>query len=282
MFSKKYRLQLLAPLALAFMVSACGGEALVTNSSETVDTGFTANIQVVHHPIPNADGTFPDFGDETGKTFTNDLGFEVTLTMATLSFHQITLISEGDDPDCVAGGDQQIELNKTETLMGEDLLTSALANTSVEDRAYCQWSLLLEPTNHEHSELVLANTSDGEHDHEMTTGEGNITEHNNDQSLHLMGAWSKDGQSGNFMLATAESIAAAANFKAKVDGEVSDHALHFHEGETEITVLIGTKYNQLLNGIDFENDSDVQMLDQVITNIESGAVHQHLGEHHSS
>ncbi len=272
-------------LITAVTLSACSGDPLVSNASTSLDL-FVAHVQIVHHPTPNADGSFPDYDAVDGKEFENDLGYTIELHDGALSFHTLTLVSGGDDPDCIEGHDQEVHLNLTESLVGEDLLISSLGTHGIEDRAYCQYELILGAVDHDHPALMQAlhDAAEDEHDHDVTASDGadNLTDEHADTAVYLSGHWSKVGSNGEFTIMIADEVTASAAFKAKVDGVSEAHPIHFHEGETELTITFGTKYDKLFEGVDFETDSAAEIKQQVIANIQAGAVHQHLGSSHSS
>lgn len=249
----KLRNVILSLLTLT-LLSACGG----SNLEEDFFGQNSGNLGVVDVLALQHDheGMAIALSDTNTKSFTNDLGYEIELTEASLHFHELNLISEGEDLACVGGQDQNISLHSSYDLMGEDLLTSLLGTAQVPYVYYCSWELML---------------GAAEADHNMA-------------AFHLSGTWSYEGTTENFDLMGMEPVMVSAPFKVEENGEVIVHPLHIHEGEDKLSVLIGTKYDQLFDGIDFGNasQSEADRLDQVYQNIQSGVVHQHTGAHHGS
>ena len=220
-------------------VAACSGQPLINGSGSSFP--FTAHVMSIHHPTPDAQGDFPDLTTPNGREFTTDLGFDIVLEEATLSWQHLDLISGGNDPECEAGFDAHLELDGTEDLIGEDLVPLHLGDFAIEDRHYCQW--------------------------EVTIGD-----------IYLRGAWESGGANGSFTIESIEEVVKKAPFKAKVADVEEEHPIHFHDGETDLEIIFGIQYDQLLDGIDFEVDSDAVIEAQVLSNLES-LVHQHLGAH---
>lgn len=249
-------------------VAACGGTNLVDQfmANQAADSG-ALEVQSIQHLH---DGTAGEITAESTKVFTNDLGYEVTLEMAELHFHAIRLLSSGADPECLGGLDQEVMLHSTFDLMGEDLFTHHLGTASIPRAAYCEFDL----------ELGSSSEAMVKFDHADEMDPGHTEGYEGDSpAFYLMGHWSKDDASGNFEYVGNDPVELHKIFQAKEDGVVIDHPLHFHEGEGLLTVLIGTKYDLLFEGVDFV-DHEVS-LDQIYENLDK-AVHQHTGDHHGS
>ncbi len=262
MKTKKY---LPLTFLLLTLVAACGGTDLVDQftANQAAESG-AVEVQAIHHLH---DGSAGELSTEATKTFTNDLGYEITLSAAQIHFHQIRLISSGFDPECLGGQDQEVMLHASFDLMGEDLLTHHLATASVPRAAFCEFELQVGSAAH--AMIKLAHDDEGETE---THGESSA-------AFHVSGSWSKDGDMGDFAFVGMEPSELHYTFMAKEDGVVVDHALHFHEGEGLISVLIGTKYDVLFNGIDFQDHGVA--LEQIYENLHE-AVHQHTSDHHGS
>lgn len=227
-------------LGLVLGLTACTGQDLLNGSGDSSLGQFIAHIREVHHPTPNDDGSFPDYDDPDGRAFANNLGFDIVLTHSTLSWQHLTLISDGNDPDCVGGSDQDVELNGTVDLLGDDLVTSLLISHPIEDAVYCSFRLILAPQEEgDHQHALLADHAD----------EGT------DATIHLEGEWALAGASGDFNVDSVEEVTVEGNFRARVDGVLGEHPVHFHEGETELTIIFGLEYDALFADVDFENDS---------------------------
>ncbi|HEX5033779.1 MAG TPA: hypothetical protein VFW62_04810, partial [bacterium] len=183
------------------------------------------------------------------------------------NWKSLKLISAGDDPECVGGIDQDIEIESAEDLLGEDLIASILTEKEVPQVAYCSWQITVAP-----GPEGAALKNHGGEDHGSGAANPPIAE-----TFHLAGTWSKDAASGEFHLHSTEPLVLQGNFQTAHDGEVIDHPLHFHEGEVEKQVTFGISYDILLKGIDFSAQTEDQLVTQVVTNL-GLAIHQHLGE----
>lgn len=249
-----------------FCLSACSGEPLINASQSAFP--FEASVNVIHHPQENPDGSFPDLTVLYGKTLTTNLGFEITLHEATVSWQHLDLISGGVDPDCESGHDRHFDLDATEDLIGEDLLLSHIDHFGVEDRAYCQWEITLGPGGAAH--VADAGTGDGLN--------GNLTDFHTDETFFLDGEWVMGLSNGTFTISSHDEVVISDVFKALVDGSEEEHPIHFHDGETELTLIFGIKYDLLFENVDFELDSPAEIEAQILNNL-ANEVHQHLGEH---
>jgi hypothetical protein len=243
----------LTSFAGASLVAAgCGnGSLLAPSSSENGETG-TLNLSAIHHLH---DGSALAANASGAKTVVNDLGFQVTLTHASLGYRSLALISSGDDPECVGGNDVTIDINGSDDLLGEDLVETSLGAHAIPLASFCSYTLTLGPSEEESAALKF---HAGE-DHEGDGGEV----HGVHATLHLQGTWSKDGgEETEFEIELEETV--------EVTG-VFEHPLHFHEGETETAEVFGVKYDILFDGIDFETDMIDAQYSKATENLEHAA-----------
>lgn len=247
-------------------LTACGGTNLVDDFFASQSNGSGAiDVMALQHL---RDGSAGEITPEGTKVFTNDLGYEIELTHASLHFHRLSLFSDGDDPECIGGNDQDILIHHTLDLLGEDLLTHHLATAVIPTAFFCEFEVQL---GHNVAQTLKF--------HEDGDGEGDPDQES--EAFHLMGHWSKDGDSGDFELMGMEETVISHVFKAKENDEIIEHPLHFHEGETVVEVLIGTKYDLIFDGVDFMSQSVDEQIDTIYENLQT-AVHQHVGDHHGS
>ncbi len=246
-------------LAGSTLLAACSGTSLIDPNFNVNPSNIgTLSLSVVHHDseglaiAPNPTGE---------KEVETDLGFHVHLQEAKINWHELHLISSGEDPECEGGNDQVIALNHPEDFLGEDLVEALLAAASVPKVAYREFELVLAP-----SPGAALKFHEGE-DHGGSPGEPGL-----DMTYQLSGTWEKDAASGIFLLTGTESLSVHGHF---------EHPLHFHEGETEKALLFGSTYDALLDGIDFTLDDEATQRAKVLENLE-GNVHQDLGDGHGA
>ena len=225
-------------------LAACNNASLVDQffNNQSAGSGAVEVLALQHL----GDGSSGEISSEQTKIFSNDLGYEIELTAATLHFHRISLFSDGDDPQCIGGNDQDISIHHTQDLLGEDLLTHHMGTEVVPTVNYCEF--------------------------EVQVG------HDGGEVFHLKGHWSKGGDSGDFELMGMEEIMISHIFKAEENGEVIVHPLHFAQGETVISVLLGIKYDLLLDGVDFRSQSADAQIDAIYRNLPT-VIHQHGDSH---
>jgi len=253
-------------LFLTVSMVHCSGTSLVDQfAASQAETAGAINILALQH---DRNGEEVEANPDGSKTFTNDLGYEVILDMGHLHFHSIKLISEGEDPRCFGGMDQTISLHHDRNLLGEDLLTHNLATAVIPMTFYCSFEITL-GSDGDHA-LKFAHGDEGEESAEIAA-----------DAFHVMGTWSKDGDSGSFELTGTDPVMVSHKFKTKENDEVIEHPVHFHEGETVIEVLIGTKYDLAFDGVDFKIQMEDEQIDTIYGNLGT-AVHQHTGDHHGS
>ncbi|MFO1464184.1 MAG: hypothetical protein U1F66_10450 [bacterium] len=251
-------------LAAAVLFAACSGNSLIDTTNPSGSAGLgELDIAMVHHL---EDGSGLSIDPDGGKTLTNDLGYTVDFEAAKLNWHSLKLISSGDDPDCEGGLDQELDIDASEDLLGEDLLTHVLASHEIPLAAYCSYELTLAPGSA--SGAALKNHAGEDHGAASTFPE----------SFHLAGTWTKGVDSGNFHIDTTDSVTVSGLFHARENGELVAHPLHFHEGETAAEAHFETKYDLLVRGVDFKNQSEDQQRERVLANLQD-AIGQHLDEH---
>lgn len=248
-------------LPLSFV--ACSGSNLVTSSdSSTNATGTTKSvtIQSIHHPEME-NGEFPNLTQQDGsKMFSNNQGVMIHLKKALLSWGSFHLIS-ADGDDCTPGTNIALTLLTIEDVMSADLFTKDLGVSNVADVFYCQYQVRFIPAGA---------ASAGIDDHPELDG----------YSVLVSGTWNDGVNQGNFEIKVTEEILQTLKFKFDEGGSVMEHAFHFHEGETERSLLFGNKYNRWFDDLDF-SETTAELEEQLITNITAN-VHQHLGDHHGS
>jgi hypothetical protein len=243
----------------------CSGNQLVDDSDPNLSGPIGAiSIATIHHLEDHSALAADPAGT---KTLTNDQGFSLVLEEAAVNWKSVKLISSGEDPECLGGNDQELEIESAENLLGEDLVSSILTEKDVPQVGYCSWQITVAPG----PEAAHLKNHGGE-DHGSGTANPPI-----DETFHLAGTWSKDAASGEFHIHSTEPLVLQGNFQAAHDGEVIDHPLHFHEGEVEKQITFGISYDVLLKGLDFSAQTEEQLVEQVTTNL-GLAVHQHLGE----
>ncbi|HEX5036896.1 MAG TPA: hypothetical protein VFX30_07030 [bacterium] len=268
------RLTLLVVTALAGAVSVsagCGnGSLLASNPSVSADPG-TVSAAATHHL---SDDSELEADVDGFKTLVTDQGFTITIEEARLGWKELVLISGGEDPECVEGHDQTIALNKGEDLLAEDIVASELIDATVPMIAYCGYQIVFGPSTAA-SALIVDRSKSHEAGGEA---EGTAVSEGADGSLHLSGTWSKGGDSGAFDIRSTSGAVVEGTFQSEEDGEVIDHPLHFHEGETSVGVAFGTNYDVLFSGIDFQHDSEDAQAGKAVSNLVT-AVHQDSVSH---
>jgi len=261
---KRYLL-LASILSFGFFFTNCSGTSLIDDTNLNTDGSAPIGelqIATVHHL---EDGTELEANPDGSKSLTNDLGYAIVLAEAEINWKSLKLVSAGNDEDCEAGHDQDLEINQSESFLEEDLVSSLLSEHEIPMFAYCAYELTLAPGT---QGMAIKNHEGVDHgggDH-APIGE----------SFHLAGTWSKDGANGSFHIDTIDPVMVAGLFHAATGEE---HPLHFHEGEIAKEVLFGTEYDVLLQGVDFQSQSEDQQRDQVIANL-SEAVHHDAEEAH--
>jgi len=257
----------LAMTAFLFIIGCSGsslvGQVLNLNESETGALQVMA-IQHLH------DGSPSDHNAEGNKVVTSDLGYEIEITEALINFHALKVISGGDDPSCVEGHDQEISLHATHDLLLEDLIGYVLGTQIIPKLNYC------------HFELQIGEEDDGHHsvkfDH---SGDEEPAGEEIQDIFHLRGHWHKDSDEGEFEFVGEEPFTVSGHFKIEEDGEIIEHAFHFHDGEDVLNLLFGTNYDVVFDGVDFKTQSLEDQLHQIHENLET-AIHQHAGEVHGT
>ncbi len=259
------KLKTLTLLSCAALFAGCSGNSLIDDSNP----GASAEIGELQFSVVQHlhDGSELAADVDGSKSFVNDLGYTVKLTEAKVNWKTFKLISGGEDPECQPGLDQTLEINSSQDYLGEDLISHLLGEHEVPKVAYCAYELTLAPG----AEGAAIKNHEGE-DH----GDGSSSF---PESFHLAGTWTKDAASGDFHIDTTDPVVLSGAFQSMHDGEMSAHPLHFHEGENSKQVLIGTKYDVLLSGVDFQAQTEDEQRALVIANF-SNAVHQHLGATH--
>jgi hypothetical protein len=223
-------------LPLAFL--RCSGASLIgANSSGNLEVG-TVEVLSLHEL---GDDQTLAANPDGHKELTNDLGYDLLLEEAQINWRSLRLISEGDDPECEPGQDQDIALDRVEDLLGEDLVEMILAQTSVPLVSYCRVEIVLAPTS-------------------------------------ASGSWAKGAASGDFELGGTEEVTVAGVFQAGEDGVVIDHPLHFHGEEMEAQVVFAVHYGELFAGMDFSVESPESLQAKLLDNL-AHSVHQHQGTH---
>jgi len=249
--------------SFGFIFANCSGNSLIDglNTDGSVAIG-ELQISTVHHL---EDGTELAANPDGTKSLTNDLGYAIELEEAEINWKSLKLVSAGDDEDCEAGHDQDLEINQSESFLEEDLVSALLSEQEIPMFAYCAYELTLAPGTDAAAIKNHEGVDHGSGDH-APIGE----------SFHLAGTWAKDGASGGFHIDTTDPVTVAGVFHASTGEE---HPLHFHEGETSTEVQFGTEYDALLKGVDFQAQNEDQRRDQVIANL-SDAVHHDADSAH--
>lgn len=224
------------------LTTACSGNSLVSevevDASVSDVADHSLSVAAVHSGTPDVDGNYPDYlADDGTKIFQNDLGYIITLEKAGISWEHFHLISEGDDEDCEAGNDAEIELMYVENLFSNDLEAATLVTDLIADAAYCQYEIHFSPENEE---------SAGIDDFSEMAG----------NTIYVSGSWSHDGESGTFEIAVDDEIEVTGVFMASEEGELIEHPLHFHDGEDSTSVTFGNYYDRFFDGIDFSESNE--------------------------
>lgn len=256
-----------------FIVS-CGNDSLVNTNSSSIgfsidpDSTNLVTISSVHHRSPDENGDVPDEGFHVGDqlVFTKGEGenaVTITLTQALISWKRVSLISDGDDENCVEGIQANINLNIVENFLSTDLEVLTLGQQSVPRIAYCQFQILIAPLE-----------DDGEEPGDLDSS----------LSYSFIGSWTQGNQSGEFTIQSSDEVELNLVFKAMENGEQIDHPLHFENEDESPLILIGNKYDYLFNGveeIDFSAEDLQYQLSHLVYHGFHHATHQHLGAHHS-
>ncbi len=240
------------------LTTACTGQNLFPNPDDGTIFG-TVNVSAVHHD-ENGEALEPTA--EISKLFSTNQGFDVELTELIVHWEKVRLISEGEDPECVPGLDQEIALAEAEDFLAPDLDAVFLGSVAAGDSHWCKIAVTMGPAQ--------------VHAVKFHLGEGELPE---GLSFHASGHWTQGAETGDFAIEGAHSVTIEMISQAMENGEVIDHPLHFHPGETEIDLTFGTEYTRLLDGIDLKNDTAEIQADKFSQNLRE-RVHQYLGEEH--
>lgn len=242
----------------AFVAAGCGNGSLLDPSLSESDTVGTLSLSAVHSL---QDGSALAADGSGAKVLVNDAGFQITLTHASLGYRSLALVSSGDDPECVGGGDVTLDLNGSDDLLGEDLVGTTLGSHKIPLASFCTYTLTFGPSAEEAAALKF---HAGE-DHEGEEGEV----HGAHATFHLAGTWSKDGGAETeFEIESEEPVAVSGAFGFVNDeGAFEEHPLHFHEGETETSKIFGVAYDALFDGVDFESDTADAVLEKIAANL---------------
>ncbi|EKD42482.1 MAG: hypothetical protein ACD_73C00140G0004 [uncultured bacterium] len=198
------------PLIFLSIFMGCSGSPLIDQSPNADETVLKLlSIMTVQHGNPD------EAPQGNVKIFANNLGIQVTLEEANLSWGHWHLISEGSDPECEAGHDTELEILEIQNLMGEDSQPSELISGFIADHSYCQYGI-----------------------HFINENEGS-----NGYSLFVSGSWNNGLEEIPFII--------ALNDEFEIEGEFV-HPLHFHEGESEKTITFGFTYNKWFEDISFD------------------------------
>jgi hypothetical protein len=248
-------------LFITLILAGCTSGSLTEQflADLSADRGIL-EVEVTQHL---QDGTGGEITPAGSKIFTNDLGYVIELKEAIFSLHELNLISDGNDPLCQGGRDQNIPIDAIQDLLGEDLIPQHLNSALIPMGFFCQFELIL---GSEPSTLVKFH-------------EGEVQGDAPNEPLHLSGTWTLGGESGEFDLIGVEPISIQDVFKTEEAGELLEHPLHFHEGETVLSVLFETEYDVLLNGVEFKTQPVELQLETVYQNIPD-AIHQDPNHHH--
>jgi len=268
------KLRRYAVLFVLVFTTGCAGTNLADQffNASSSETGAFQVLALQHL----TDGSEGEITPEDTKVITNDLGYTITLHRALVHFHSLYLISEGEDPTCRPGFDQEISLHATHDLMGEDLLTHLLGTALLPKSYWCRFELTLGSEGHHEAALKFNHPGEGEVEH-STGGSGEEIE----DAFELEGSWDDGNSQGNFLFTGHEIVIVQGAFKTKEGEEVLEHPIHFHEGEDVINVLFGAKYDDIFKGVDFKNQSEEEQIHHINENLKT-AVHQHTGDHHGS
>jgi hypothetical protein len=129
----------IVPLLLVVILTACSESPLLPEGALSSPTG-TLTLTAIHHLsgdltlAPNADGS---------KVLTNDLGFRITLTHASVGYRSLKLVSSGTDPECIGGNDVTIAVNGSDDLLGEDLAGTTLGAHTIPLASFCSYELAM-------------------------------------------------------------------------------------------------------------------------------------------
>jgi hypothetical protein len=211
------------------------------------------------------DGSEAELNLDGSKLFSNDLGYEIELKEGFLHFHQLHLISAGDDPLCAGGMDQAIPLGAVQDLLGEDLLIHHMGSALIPMVFFCQFEL------HLGSEQGAAVKF---HEGEPHPGVGS-------EAFHFSGTWTLGAESGDFNFTGLEPASIHGIFKAEEGEAVVEHPLHLHDGEILRSVLFGTEYDVLFDGVAFKTQGAAEQLETIYQNLPE-AIHQDAGDHHAA
>lgn len=239
-------------LPVLLLAAACSGENLV-NGDTPPNKSFT--LETLPTGTPDDNGIFPSLTQGDGsKVFQNGLGVTITLEAAGISWGHVQLISEGNDPECEAGHDVELHVERIENLIAAvDLQASPLSATEIADYSYCQYRVELTPENSDSPGLSGLSEIAG-------------------SSIYAKGTWDFNGAGGAFEVKSAEEIELTREF---VGQSGHAHPLHYHEGEEAKTVRFAVYYDQWFEGVDF-SESEAVLSAEVSANV-LGSIKQYHG-----
>ncbi len=244
-------------LTLPLLTSCNNGSLLNTNADESGATG-TVTINETH--------------SGASSTFTTDLGYTVTLTTATLNWKRVSLLPEGDDPSCTDGPTLLLPLNYNGNLLDEDGTQSSMTESTITQRSYCQYQVVLGPLD---APTTLVFKAHAGHDHgPAPIVPDESVQENADSTLYLAGTWSQGGAPTAFAYSISDEITVNGTFQADEDGTIVNHPLHFHTGTTVATATFSILTDQLLNGIAFASNPADEVVDDHLAENLRDAFHQ--------
>lgn len=220
----------------SFFIS-CSGQSLISLPETNLSNLKSLSVKATQYGSPDTDEVFPHYlQDDGSKEFISNLGFTITLQQASISWEHLHLVSDGSDEECEIGFDVQVDIERAQNLLANDLDLLQLTTIQISDHAYCRYEIHLSPNNETFSgindQLTLLNNS-----------------------LILSGKWHRDTESGSFSASIPDEIVIDGTFKSGTFFESADHPIHYHEGQTEKTIIFGLAYDKLFSDFDFSDAS---------------------------
>ncbi len=249
-------------------LAACGGSSLLDPNSDMGATG-TLSVSVMHHKSDG--GTSATTGGI--KTFTNNEGYQISLSEAEIGWNRLVLVSGGFSSECVAGRDVTLNLAGADDILDADLSRiSVLTNQSIQQINYCRYQIVFGPTTPPSG--LLLDDDDLRSNAHSVGGVPSGSAAPTTATYHLQGTWSRGEASGTFHFERTDTITLLPrNFRVIESGSVVNHPLHFHAGSTHEDLSFELHYDTLFSGIDFASQSPAEQQNRLNSNV-SDSVHQ--------
>ncbi len=223
---------------LSILRTALLGGALLGSGCEALQPGGALlYVFSTHHATPEADGSFPDRGDDTQpRVFDNDEGWEITLVQSYITISAVEIV------DC-RGRVRNLRMfwgPCPEDIRGEDLETLTVAGIELPEGSYCELRLHYGP----YSAPVI------DPDNPETRHDIPAIEDVHGSTLFFEGGASKGGND-----AIPFSLSNGAQLQVSLDLSQLDDGSPFHINHTEAfpkELTVSKTYDRFFDGVEFD------------------------------